>query len=39
VGEKRMNLVVNGRLTIPGAAPGVKVELDPDGISMVNVSR
>jgi aminopeptidase N len=39
VGEKRLGLVVKGRLLIPGAAAGVKVELDPDDIGMVSVSR
>lgn len=39
VGEKRLSLVVSGRLPIPGAGPGVKVELDPDDIGMVNVAR
>ena len=39
VGEKRLSLIVNGRLLIPGASAGVKVELDPDGIGMVSVSR
>ncbi|MBK5256149.1 MAG: hypothetical protein JJE39_08965 [Vicinamibacteria bacterium] len=35
VGEERMNLVVSGRLQIPGARPEVKVILDPDGINLV----
>ncbi len=39
VGEKRLNLVVRGRLPIPDAGAGVKVELDPDDIGMVSVSR
>lgn len=39
VGEKRLSLIVNGRLLIPGAMAGVKVELDPDDIGMVSVSR
>ena len=39
VGAKRLSLVVTGRLVIPGAGPGVKVELDPDDIGMVTVSR
>lgn len=39
VGEKRLSLVVKGRLLVPGASAGVKVELDPDGIGMVSVSR
>ena len=39
VGEKRLNLVVRGRLPIPDAGAGVKVELDPDEIGMVSVSR
>lgn len=39
VGEKRLSLVVKGRLLIPDAAAGVKVELDPDEIGMVSISR
>lgn len=39
VGEKRLSLVVRGRLPIPDARAGVKVELDPDDIGMVLVSR
>ena len=39
VGEKRLNLIVASRLKIPGGGPGVKVELDPDGINLVNVER
>lgn len=39
VGGKRLSLVVTGRLEIPGARAGVKVELDPDNIGMVSVSR
>jgi len=38
VGEKRLSLIVNGRLVIPGAGPSAKVVLDPDGISLVNIS-
>jgi aminopeptidase N len=38
VGEKRLSLIVNGRLLIPGAGSSARVVLDPDGISMVNVS-
>jgi aminopeptidase N len=39
VGEKRLSLIVTGRLLIPGAAAGTRVELDPDDIGMVSVSR
>jgi len=39
VGEKRLSLIVTGRLQIPGGTAGVKVELDPDDIGMVSVSR
>ena len=39
VGEKRLSLIVTRRLLIPGAIAGVKVELDPDDIGMVSVSR
>jgi aminopeptidase N len=39
VGNDRLNLIVTGRLRIPGADPGQKVELDPDGISLVSVKR
>jgi hypothetical protein len=37
VAGQRLNLIVAGRLTIPGSGPGVKVDLDPDGISLANV--
>ena len=39
VGGQRLNLVVSGRLKVPGAAPGVKIVLDPDNVSLVNVAR
>ncbi len=39
VGTKRLNLIVPGRLPIPGAGPGVRVVVDPDGISLVKVAR
>jgi aminopeptidase N len=39
IGQDRLNLVVSGRLRIPGAAAGVKVDLDPDGIGLANISR
>ncbi len=39
VGNERLNLVVSSRLKIPGAAPGVKVVLDPDGISLVPIAQ
>jgi aminopeptidase N len=39
VGTKRLNLIVPGRLQIPGVGPGVKVVVDPDGISLVRVGR
>ena len=39
VGAERRNLIVPGRLQIPGAGPGVKVVVDPDGISLVRVAR
>jgi aminopeptidase N len=35
VGDERLNLIVSGRLKVPGARPGVKVELDPDGVNLV----
>jgi hypothetical protein len=38
IGEKRQSLIVNGRLLIPGASPSAKVVLDPDGVSMVDVT-
>jgi hypothetical protein len=39
VGTERIDLIVPGRLRIPGAGPGVKVEVDPDGVSLVAVRR
>ena len=39
VGNERLNLVVSSRLKIPGAVPGVKVVLDPDGINLVPVAQ
>lgn len=39
VGEKRLSLIVTGRLLVPGATAGTRVELDPDDIGMVSVSR
>jgi len=39
VGEKRLSLIVTGRLRIPGGTTGVKVELDPDDIGMVSIAR
>jgi aminopeptidase N len=39
VGNERLNLVVSARLKVPGAAPGVKVVLDPDGINLVPVAQ
>jgi hypothetical protein len=39
VGEKKLDLIVSGRLTIPDASSAARVELDPDGISLVTVSR
>jgi hypothetical protein len=39
VGKERLNLVVSSRLKVPGAAPGVKVVLDPDGINLVRVAQ
>jgi hypothetical protein len=39
VGTERLDLIVPGRLRIPGAGPGVKVEVDPDGVSLVAVRR
>ena len=39
VGEKRLDLIVSGRLTVPDAGPEARVELDPDGISLVPILR
>ena len=39
VGERRLSLIVKGRLKVPGVLAGAKVELDPDSIGMVSVSR
>jgi aminopeptidase N len=39
VGAERVDLVVRERLRIPGAGPGVKVEIDPDGISLAEVKN
>lgn len=39
VDGQRIDLVVRGRLEIPGGKPGARVELDPDDISMVRVVR
>jgi aminopeptidase N len=39
VNEERVNLIVSGRLRIPGAGPGARVTLDPEGINLVTVSR
>jgi hypothetical protein len=39
VGNRRMSLIVSGRLVIPDAPQGVKVQLDPDGIGLVKVVR
>lgn len=35
----RADLIVSGRLVIPGAAPGAKVQVDPSGVSLVTVTR
>lgn len=35
VGDERLNLIVSGRLLIPGASPTTKVDLDPDEINLV----
>lgn len=39
VGEQRLNLIVKGRLLIPGAGAGARVQLDPDEVGLVTVSR
>jgi hypothetical protein len=39
VGDERMDLIVSGRLGIPGAGPEMKVVLDPDSVSLVRVAR
>lgn len=39
VDGKRLELVVRGRFQIPGAASTARVELDPDNIGLVTVSR
>jgi Peptidase family M1 domain len=39
VGEKRVDLIVSGRLRIPGASAGVRVTLDPDDVNLVTVGR
>lgn len=39
VGAKRLDLIVPGRLRIPGAVSGVKVVVDPDGVSLVRLRR
>jgi hypothetical protein len=39
VGNRRLSLIVSGRLAIPEASPGAKVQLDPDGIGLVRVGR
>ena len=39
VGDQRINLIVSGRLKIPGASASVKVALDPDGVNLVNQRR
>lgn len=39
VGGARRDLIVSGRLVIPGAAPGVKVQLDPYGVNLVTIRR
>ncbi len=38
VGNERLDLIVSGRLKVPGAGPGVKVELDPDRVNLVKKS-
>lgn len=37
LGDKRLDLVVTGRLVIPGAGPGAKIILDPDGVGLVKI--
>jgi len=39
VGDERRKLIVSGRAKIPGVLPGMKVELDPDEISLVREGR
>lgn len=39
VRDQRLNLIVTGRLKVPGAGPGIRVDLDPDRISIANTRR
>lgn len=39
VDDQRKDLIVAGRLQIPGAGLGARVVLDPDGVSLVKESR
>ncbi|MEO5762190.1 MAG: M1 family aminopeptidase [Vicinamibacteria bacterium] len=39
VGNTRVDLIVTGRMKVPGVTPGERVTLDPDGISLLTVAR
>lgn len=39
VGDERHDLIVSGRRVVPGARAGMKVVLDPSGVSLVAVKR
>ena len=39
VGGARLQVIVNGRTRIPGAAAGMKITLDPAGTSLVAISQ